>query len=115
MRDTLIDLEGLLHRTLNDPEFAKEILIDFLDETPEIIQSIKLSIINMDSYAIKKNAHTLKGTSASAGAIELYRISLLLEENSINKESVFLKNTFDQLKLCWINTLDKIKSLDIMK
>ena len=57
----------------------KPILTSFLEITPDLITHVKQAITDQDASALQHHAHTLKGSAANIGAIELPAISLKLE------------------------------------
>jgi len=56
-----------------------EVISCYLTESPHLLQTIKISIINQDAYSIWQTAHKLKSSSASLGAKTLTKICLKLE------------------------------------
>jgi two-component system, sensor histidine kinase and response regulator len=52
-------------------ELVRTVITHYFDETPKIIESIKSAMIDNDSVAIMKLAHSLKSSSANVGALAL--------------------------------------------
>lgn len=115
MEPILIDINGLLHRTMNDPEFAKEILNDYLDETPQMIISLQEAVKLVDLQSIQDLSHKIKGSSASIGALKVKLKSELIE----NMAKVDNITNIDEILLDFIEsynkTINSIKKLEIMK
>ncbi len=111
----LIDIDGLLHRTMNDPEFAREILDDYLTETPEMIDELQKAVESSDLKIIKVFSHKLKGASASVGAIEMKRQSELIEKMSNNADIIKIRDSIAVLLEFYYKTVNTIKNLEIMK
>ena len=117
----ILDWAGFLNRVMDDEDLAKDIFKDFLNETPKRIKKIHNSIDKGDILLIKREAHTLKGSSANVGAVILQDIASqiesatseenltkiitlipVLEEQFMKLESIFNKNfnseaTFNKL------------------
>ena len=93
---------------MNDLELAKEILNDFVSETPDLVEQLIQSIKKKDIYKITKAAHELKGSSATIGAQKLFIFSKEIEElakkNNINQ----LYNSIQNLKNIANETLNEI-------
>ena len=56
-----------------------ELINCYLTETPKLIEKIKAAVTNQDAQALWENAHNLKSTSASVGAILLAQLCKQLE------------------------------------
>lgn len=115
MNFKLIDIDGLLHRTMNDPEFAREILDDYLTETPEMISRLQKAVELSDIKFIKIFSHKLKGASASVGAVEIKKQSELIEKMSDKAEIIKITNTITGFLELYYKTIQTIKNLEIMK
>ena len=57
----------------------KEVLDAFLSTSPSLLEQIKRSIETEDAAGVQLHAHTLKGSSANIGAIDLPGYCLELE------------------------------------
>jgi len=64
----VLDRSVLLASLGDDPDFIKEILELFDSTTPEIIESLKKAADEGDLEAVRRSAHSLKGSSANIGA-----------------------------------------------
>lgn len=115
MELSIIDIQDLLHRTMNDTEFAKEILDDYLFETPEMIQRLKIAVDSKDINEIIAYSHKLKGSSASIGALELKEKSETLEKIAKNADINNIQSSISRLIECYAVTIKTIKELEIMK
>jgi signal transduction histidine kinase/CheY-like chemotaxis protein/HPt (histidine-containing phosphotransfer) domain-containing protein len=70
-------------RSLEDPEspgFVAEILSDFLAGLDPYFKSIEVALGAADGEALRRAAHTLKGSAANVGAESIRQASLRLEE-----------------------------------
>jgi len=74
----VIDGEDLMNR-LGDEELIKEIVPEFLKSNTDYLDAISKAIDNHDPKEVELNAHALKGSSASIGAVELSTLAKTLE------------------------------------
>jgi HPt (histidine-containing phosphotransfer) domain-containing protein len=60
-------------RFLQDAEhdYLDELIVTYLDNAPKLLDALRAAITGGDVTATQKNAHTLKGSSASLGAATL--------------------------------------------
>ncbi|MFP4379773.1 MAG: response regulator [Candidatus Sumerlaeia bacterium] len=72
--------EDLMERTDQDAELAGEIISIYISDTPDEIETLKKDLANNDAENLSKDAHSLKGSSASAGAVNMQAISFELEK-----------------------------------
>lgn len=73
------DKTALFEIMAGDEELVREALLAYLDDTPKIIQAISDGVANMDPEAVERGAHSLKGASASIGALMLQHLALQIE------------------------------------
>ena len=74
----VIDWEDLMNR-LGDEELIKEIVPEFLKSNTDYLDAISKAIDHHDPKEVELNAHALKGSSASIGAVELSKVAQILE------------------------------------
>ena len=93
-KEKILDWAGFLERVMDDGDLAKDIFKDYLDEIPKRIETIQKAIDNGDILDLKREAHTLKGSSANIGAIVLQDIALKIEisanEEDLTKAADFI-------------------------
>lgn len=65
VKEEVLDWTGFINRVLDDEVLAKNIFKEFLNETPKRIEKIHKSIDEGDVLEVKREAHTLKGSSAN--------------------------------------------------
>lgn len=76
----LAPLERLRQLEMQDePGFITELCRDFLDDTPLRIQRMKVAIRRDDFAELERDAHSLKSSSASLGAMEMSRLCAKIE------------------------------------
>lgn len=90
----------------NDPAFLREVLAEYLEETPKLITEMVTSIASENAPVLQRAAHTLKSTSATIGAMQLSQRCKQLE--AFGKASDFqgaregitpLQSEYEQVKL----------------
>ncbi|MCS7310652.1 MAG: Hpt domain-containing protein [Armatimonadota bacterium] len=74
-----VDREFLSEMTGGDLEFERELLQEFLNTVPELVERIHAAIASGDSAALANAAHTLKGSARAVGARRLAEAALALE------------------------------------
>lgn len=74
----IIDWEDLMNR-LGDEDLIKEIVPEFLNSNIDFMAALSNAIEHNDSCGVEHHAHTLKGASASIGAVELSKVAKTLE------------------------------------
>ncbi|MGA1824736.1 MAG: response regulator [bacterium] len=82
----VFDRADFLERLDGDEEFLTELLEEFIEITPELINSIKEAIEKEDMIQARRDAHTLKGASANVSALALREAALQMENSIKNNE-----------------------------
>lgn len=67
----VFDRENLLDRLGGDEEILQEVILLFLADTPKLIDTIQAALRTGDAEALRRAAHTLKGSSGNVGALTL--------------------------------------------
>lgn len=103
MEKIFFEYDILLNRTMNDPELAKEILNDFISDTPDLISKLQEAILNKKLTQVISISHELKGSSATIAATDLSNKAKIIElrgrENNLDgseKDIDLLKNSFNE-------------------
>lgn len=104
-KNNLFDREGSLSRLGGDEELLKEILALFLEDAPRQIETLKEALERGDSAMVRHQAHTLKGSSGSVGAIAIEKVAMEMQEagktGNLNMAASLLKRVekeFEDLK-----------------
>jgi PAS domain S-box-containing protein len=104
----ILDWISFLDRVMGDEELARDIFNEFLNAVPERIEKIHKAIDNGDIMAAKREAHTLKGSSANVGAMDLqdtaYQIEISANDEDLTKLTSLvpeLEEQFIILKEYW--------------
>ncbi len=103
LQKDVLDWADFLNRVLDDEDLAKDILKEFLNETPKRIDNIQKGIDNDNIQATKREAHTLKGSSANVGAVVLqdiaYQIESAVSDEDLIKAAVLIPMLKEQFIL----------------
>lgn len=73
--DALIEMIGL-----DEPDFLIELIDTFLNDSSNLVTSLPVDWENGDHETVMRTAHSLKSTSATFQAMNLSRLSALLED-----------------------------------
>lgn len=71
----VLDRDGLLERSMDDPELAREVLEAFLRESVGLYVALARALRAPDPRPSLAAAHSLRGAAANAGAIHVRNIS----------------------------------------
>lgn len=115
MSGKLFDYEGLLNRTMNDIEIAKEILECYIEDTPGIISQLEEAIEKKNLKKCREKSHEIKGSSASVGALEMQRIAANIQKESEDNSLENVKELTVNLVVAYKETENEILQLEIMK
>jgi CheY-like chemotaxis protein/HPt (histidine-containing phosphotransfer) domain-containing protein len=75
----VFDAEALRRRVLNDEELFRDVIASFCDDLPDRIQQLQSALGAGDLVAVKRQAHTIKGTSANVSADALSAVAKAIE------------------------------------
>lgn len=82
MNEILFDFGYLEEMSGGDFDFQREIVETYLEVSPELIEQLKSSLAARDQQASVRSAHTLKGSSRSAGSPGLGALCEQIEKAS---------------------------------
>ncbi len=115
MSDELMDIEGLLSRTMDDEEIAAEILDCYMEDTPDCLKKLVESAESGDLNECKERSHEIKGSSASVGAVKASEIASSIQKEAEAGNIDNVKQLTGKLATAYDETLIVIKNLDLMK
>lgn len=115
MSKKLFDYEGLLTRTMNDIEIAKEILECYIEDTPGTISQLEEAIEIKNLKKCREKAHEIKGSSASVGAVEMQAIAANIQQESEANSLENVTKLTESLIKVFKETEEIILQLEIMK
>lgn len=92
------DKEKLFERFGGDEELMEMILESFVQEVPELLESIESSIANEDIETVQSKAHALKGTAANVNAERLRQAALDLEDQAKKQDASAFNEKLDGIQ-----------------
>jgi len=97
--------EDLLDRLSGDEESVREVVSDFLEDTPQEIAALEAALASGEMVGAEKHVHSIKGTAACIGAEALQAVALGIERaarggnpNALSESLPDLKREFARLK-----------------
>lgn len=107
------DSLDLLKNVIGDD--LKPILTSFLKITPDVFNKLKHAIEQNNAQDVQHHAHTIKGSSANIGAIEVPDISMKLEDmgraqllEQANSTFLQLESAYQRLSVAVEDYMNKI-------
>ena len=94
----LLDIENALPRFGNDFEHYREFINEFIDLLPEKLDGFRTAFESDDFETLSKQAHNLKGVSASLGAMQISNLAHDLDERSPNKDLEAIQELLTELE-----------------
>jgi len=77
--ERIFDRCALLHRLDGDEELCNKLLGDFVEDASAQLAKLKQGLAGNDAAQVEKQAHTLKGSSATMGAQALSGVAFEME------------------------------------
>ncbi len=77
--ETVFDLSVLMGNLEDDKDLIRQILYDFYEYIPEKISALKKAYGRGDASSVRRQAHTIKGSSSNVGAVALQKIAHQIE------------------------------------
>ena len=78
----VFDAAALQRRVLHDDELLRDVITSFCEDLPTRIEQLVSALRAGDMTAVKRHAHTIKGTSANVSADALSALALSIEEGA---------------------------------
>ncbi|GAC1425006.1 MAG: hypothetical protein NVSMB67_26170 [Flavisolibacter sp.] len=105
-----IQFEYLHQLSGNDKEFEKELLLQFLKQTPGELETLEQGIRESDFNQVRRATHSLKSTVGYIGlAASLHPYLDKMEKDALEEENLNLSVDFEHVKLCCSKALDQVK------
>ncbi|WDE09637.1 response regulator [Thalassomonas haliotis] len=102
-QDEIWDKEGFMKRIRNNEEIARTLVNMFLEEMPEVIESLYLAIAEKNFADVASFAHKMNGTMKNIGGISSSKIVAKMEEvakagdiKQLNEMQPQLSSEFDK-------------------
>lgn len=103
--DTIAEL-----REIMEDEF-QDLLRTFLADMPELFAGIEAATAAGDAEALRQNAHTLKSSSASLGALQLSELARRLERLGHDRDLAAAAPVLDQCRQSVEQTRSALEAL----
>lgn len=100
--------EETLDRLKGDQEFLKTLYGVFADDLPKKLAAIEEAMAGHDNDSLQRTAHSLKGASATVGAIALKEDAMEMELAAKNNESGKIEDLIAKLKETARITLESV-------
>lgn len=87
-----------------EPDFVVELIDLYLNEVPRLLASMRNAITGNDRVTLKRTAHSLRGSSANLGVVQMAAIAGELEHCDPNNSAAApalllnLENEFERVK-----------------
>ena len=91
-------VDGLLAMVGDDPGFVDELVDAYVVDAPRLLADIRVAIDGDVTADVVRPAHTLKGSSATIGAVEAEALCRTIEERGRNDDSEGLAALADDLE-----------------
>lgn len=82
-----IDLDATIERMGNDPELTARVFALFIEDIPHKLKAVQKAAADLDLDVIRRQAHSIKGSSATIGALAMQEAALALEEAAKTSDS----------------------------
>ena len=95
--------QEMMERLMDDDDLARIIIAGFLEDVPRQIDILKVCLEQGDIAGARRQAHSIKGAAANAGAQSLIKavmaIQRALEKKDLHEAAVMLPRLGEQLEL----------------
>jgi CheY-like chemotaxis protein len=100
-----------LQKMMGDSDAVLDVIGCFLEQTPPMLEQLQQAIDEQDSPAVQKYAHTLKGSSASIGALAFSEKCRVLEHQGRAGNLETAAATMRQVNTAYTQTEAALESL----
>jgi CheY-like chemotaxis protein/HPt (histidine-containing phosphotransfer) domain-containing protein len=108
----IFDRAGMMLRLMDDNNLVRMVIESFLEDMPRQITALKNYIASSDAIDAERQAHTIKGASASVGGNRMRETALAMEKatgagdmNRADKLMTELEGQFERLRRLLIQEL----------
>lgn len=95
----------------DDPGLLTELIDIFLTGTPELIDQMRHSLEDEDSNSLRRNAHTLKGSSGQMGALRIQDLCATIETLASTGSLVGVEALLSEVSLAFTRAVGELRSL----
>jgi HPt (histidine-containing phosphotransfer) domain-containing protein len=108
---THIDINRGLTITANNTQLLERLLLKFAETYQSVFSKLQILMADNDNQQIEHLAHSLKGASASIGALELQSLSAELELNAKNSNAKEISRLIKKVGKTSDNVIAEIKKV----
>jgi len=76
------DIQDLMRRLMGDEDLLRLVLAGFIKALPQYLSSIRDGLARQNAEALRRSAHTLKGSAANVGANALSGVAQQIEQSA---------------------------------
>ena len=107
-KDRVRELQDL---ACDDPGLLDELIDLFLTSTPQLIDQMRRATEDEDGPALRRAAHTLKGSSGQIGALRMQDICATIETLASTGSLVGVEPLLSELSLAFTRSVGELRSL----
>jgi len=74
-----LDLTEALERAMGDASFLEMLLTEYMEQMPDMLDSLKAALQTRETDKLRNIAHSLKGMSANLGCTSVFQVAMHLE------------------------------------
>ena len=93
-----VEIEQIQEVADGDIEFERDLIETFLSDSEEQIRGLEVALLEQDAEEVRGRAHTLKGSSANAGAKVMQELAYQMEKIGAGKEFAQAPDVCSELK-----------------
>jgi len=94
----LLDVDGALPRFGDDIQSYRDFVDEFIEEMPEKMEGFRSALLANDLETLSKQAHNLKGVSASLGAMQISNLAFQLDQHCQNEDTETVQKLLTELE-----------------
>ncbi len=110
--ENIWEKSAALSRVLGKENILKNLITMYLEDTPQLILSLRAATESDDIENIRLISHSIKGSSANIGGIKVQQIASQIEKDALNKTTTNMKYLISNL-LAEYDNLKNIISLEL--
>lgn len=95
----------------DDPGLLSELIDIFLTSTPEMIDQMRHALEDEDSDSLRRDAHTLKGSSGQMGALRIQDLCATIETLASTGSLVGIEALLSEVSLAFARAVGELRSL----
>ncbi len=109
----LLDIPGTLSRLKGDTAFLETLFGVYVEDLPVKLAAIEQALAAADMAVLQRTAHSLKGASATVGALALREAAFAMENAGRDKDASRAARLLPELKRIADQTIQAISSAQI--